>query len=150
MTLDELQEAWRANNAINLEMLEWASDEDLDLKPGKGKTIRSNYVHIIGIRRAWCETKLKKESEAIWKLDWKTASRQEVIDGLNVSSEVMQKFLEKLESSRATGKWSTLMFFAYAISHEASHRAQIELALRLNGREPDNATLYRIWEWTNK
>jgi uncharacterized damage-inducible protein DinB len=150
MDLDELHEAWRVNNAINLEMLGWTSDEDLELKPGKGKTIRSNYVHMIGFRRAWCESKLKKESEAIPKLDWKTASRQELIDGLNVSSDVMQKFFEKIETTKATGKWSTLIFFSYAISHEANHRAQIELALRLNGKEPDDAVLYRLWEWTKK
>src|SRR5687768_11105508 len=75
MTIDDLLDAWRVNNAINLEFLDVCTDEDLELKPGKGKTIRSNFVHLIAVRRMWCDEKLKAEAETIPKLDWKTATR---------------------------------------------------------------------------
>lgn len=150
MTLDDLIDAWRANNAISLEMLDATSNEDLELKPGKGKTIRSNFVHLIGFRRAWCEEKLKDEAAQVPKLDWKTATRQQLIDGLNQTSDLMIQLFRKLEDAGKPGRWTTMRFFAYAITHEANHRAQIELSWRLNGKEPEDAFLYRLWEWNKK
>lgn len=149
MDIEELVDAWRANNAINLELLDLASDEDLELKPGKGKTIRSNFVHLIGVRRSWAEDKLKKESALIPKLDWKTATRKELTEGLNQSSGLMTNLFRKMEEAKKPGK-SLLKFFAYCIAHEAHHRSQIEIAFRLNGREPEDAVLYRLWEWAKK
>ena len=149
MDIEELVDAWRANNAINLELLDLASDEDLELKPGKGKTIRSNFVHLIGVRRSWAEDKLKKESALIPKLDWKTATRKELTEGLNQSSGLMTNLFRKMEQAKKPGK-SLLKFFAYCIAHEAHHRSQIEIAFRLNGREPEDAVLYRLWEWAKK
>ena len=86
MALDELLDAWRVNNLVNLEMLDLCRDEQLDLKPGKGKSIRSNYVHIIGVRRMWAEVKLPKEAALVPKLAWKTATRQEIVSGLALTS----------------------------------------------------------------
>ena len=45
---------------------------------------------------------------------------------------------------------TTLTFFAYCIAHEANHRSQVEIALRMNDREPETALLYRLWEWGKK
>ena len=64
MTIDELVEAWQANNALNLELLDLVADDDFALKPGKGKTIRSNFVHLVGVRRIWLEEKMPAEAKA--------------------------------------------------------------------------------------
>lgn len=149
VSLEDLLDAWRANNALNIELLGACADGDLELKPGKGKTIRSNFVHLIGVRRTWCEESLKKEAEKIPKLDWKSASRKALLDGLNVSNEAMLSlFRKKAQSSK--GRWTLGMFFAYCIAHEAHHRSQIEIALRINDREPDDKFLYGLWEWHKK
>jgi uncharacterized damage-inducible protein DinB len=150
MTLDELFDAWRINNAVNFELLELVADDDLELKPGKGKTIRSNYVHIMGVRRTWCEESLKAEAEKIPKLDWKTASRAEIIEGLMMSNEAMVALFAKKHASAKPGRWSLPVFFAYCIAHEAHHRSQIEIALRINGKEPDEMKLYALWDWSKK
>ena len=122
MTLDDLSDAWRVNNAINLELLDIATDVDLDLKPGKGKTIRSNFVHLIGVRRMWLEVQMPKEAKTVPKLDWKTADRAELRRALNLTSGLMQALFKKMEASTKPGKWTTTMFFAYCIAHEANHR----------------------------
>jgi uncharacterized damage-inducible protein DinB len=150
MTFDDLLDAWRVNNAVNVELLSLCSDEDLELKPGKGKTIRSNYVHLIGVRRSWAEEKVKAEAAAIPKWDWKAATREELIDGLTISGDVMASLFRKMEEGAKPGRWTSVTFFAYCIAHEAHHRSQIEIALRLNNREPDDAALYRLWEWSKK
>ncbi|MBS1724780.1 MAG: hypothetical protein JSS66_17700 [Armatimonadetes bacterium] len=147
-TMEDFKEAWRANNRINLELLALCPDESFEFKPGKGKTIRSNYVHIIGMRRAWIEAKLPKEATAISKMDWKTAGRSEIEHELGTSSQLMEALFER--HSLKPGKMSLAVFFAYCVAHEANHRAQIELALRLNGAEPTVAKLYALWEWGKK
>jgi len=148
MLIEDLLDAWRVNNVINLELLGLSPDETLELKPGKGKTIRSNFVHIVFFRRAYAEEKMRAEAEAIPKLDWKTAPREEIVDALNVSAEVTAELLRRVDAK--PGRWTAAMRLAYCVAHEAHHRSQIEIALRLGGHEPDDAVLYRLWEWTKK
>lgn len=152
MDIEALCEVWRINNAINLEMLD-ACDEKLhfELKPGKGKTIRSNFVHMIGVRKMWMEEKMKKESALIPKLDWKTAKKSEIKKALQLSSEMMMELFRKYAAAKKPdADMKTLRFFAYCVAHEAHHRAQIEIALRINGHEPDDKFLYGLWEWSKK
>lgn len=150
MTIDELIDAWRANETVNIELLSACTDDDLELKPGKGKTIRSNYVHIIDVRRTWSDVSLKERAGSIRKLDWKTANKKELEQGLKASSAVMESLLRQMDEKPGRGKWTLAKFFAYCVAHEAHHRSQIELALRLNGREPEDAFLYGLWEWNKK
>jgi uncharacterized damage-inducible protein DinB len=150
MDLEQLLDAWRASNEINLELLERCSESDFDLKPGKGKTIRSNFVHLIGVRRTWVDVRLPKEAGAIAKLDFKTATREELKENLAISSKCMESVFRKMAEAAKPGKWHLLKFFAYCIAHEAHHRSQIEIAWRLNGSGPDDAFLYDIWEWSKR
>lgn len=147
MTFDDLIAAWRTNNAINLRLLDMCTLSDLELKPGKGKTVRSNFVHIVGVRRSWVEESLKAEAAKIPKLDWQEASREEIIEGLMVSSLAMEALLAKREANAGKGRWSGPLFFGYAVAHEAHHRSQIEIALRLAGGGPDDAALLGLWDW---
>jgi uncharacterized damage-inducible protein DinB len=150
MSIEEVLEAWRVNSALSIELLGACSDEDLELKPGKGKTIRSNFSHIILVRRSWLEVKLPKEAAKIDKPDWKAATREQLIAGLELSGELMGELFRRMAEPGKQGKWSLPMFFAYCIAHEAHHRSQVEIALRVNGREPDDAFLYGLWEWAKK
>lgn len=136
--------AWRSSTDVTLRLLQLVADEDFDLKPGKGKTIRSNLTHMVSVRRTWCEDGLQREAAGIPKLDWKTATREEVTEALRVSDEVMLAFFRK-KADRPGKPFARL--FAYCLSHEAHHRCQIELALRLNGREPDESSLFKLWDW---
>lgn len=149
MNPDDFISAWRANNAINLELLSLCTEDTLELKPGKGKTIRSNFTHIVSVRKMWLEEKMAKEAAAIPKLDWKTASRAEITEGLTISSDLMGQLLERKATQAKPSKWSLPLFFAYCIAHEAHHRSQIEIALRIAGKDPEDAVLYRLWEWGN-
>lgn len=145
MTLDDLLDAWRANDAVNRRLLALCPDESFDLKPGKGKTIRSNWVHLVGLRRAHVEERFKGVAEAIPKLDWKTATREEIAAGLEARHGPMVAVFERLDEKPT--RWTAARFFAYVVAHESNHRAQIEIALRLGGMEPTIAELYALWDW---
>ncbi|MDR3689176.1 MAG: DinB family protein [Fimbriimonas sp.] len=150
MRIDDLVEAWRVNDKINLELLGLCAAEHLEFKPGKGKTIRSNYVHLIGFRTHWLAEKMPAEAATIPKLDWKTATREEITEGLQLSGTLMETRFRAMDAADKPGRQDVLNFFAYCIAHEANHRAQIEIALRLNGAEPEDKLLYRLWEWSRK
>lgn len=145
MAVDDLILAWRTNDAVNLALLGLCPDEALDLKPGKGKTIRSNFVHMIGVRRAHVESRFRREAEAIPKLDWQTVGRNEIASALEISRDLVAHLLHSLEER--PNRWSAPLFLGYAIAHEAHHRSQIEIALRLNGYDPDDAATYGLWDW---
>ncbi len=145
MRFDELIHAWQVNHAINLELLGLCEDEDFELKPGKGKTIRSNFVHIVSVRRQWIEAMMKKAIDRVPKLDWKVANREQIIAGLESSKEGMQEVFVKLNDTS-----SALGLFTYCIAHEANHRAQIEIALRIHDREPSDEAIYSLWDWSKR
>lgn len=146
--LDDINDAWRANNAISLELLGLCPDEAFEFKPGKGKTIRSNFVHIISIRRMKLEERKIPGSEAVPKLDWKTATRKEITDALNLTSDLMPALFEK--HIEKPNRFSAAKLLTYLVAHEAHHRSQIEIALRLNEAEPDEMKLFALWDWSKK
>ena len=145
MTLDDLLDAWRANNAVNRRLLELCPNEAFDLKPGKGKTIRSNWVHLIGVRRSHVEAMSRTVAETIPKLDWKTATREEIVIALAASDEAMAATFARLDTK--PNHWTAARFFAYSVAHEAHHRSQIETTLRLNGMELEDAAMFGLWDW---
>lgn len=151
MNIDELKQAWKINNQVNIELLAICKDEDFELKPGKGKTIRSNFVHMVGVRGMWLKTKNNNLTQKFPKLDWKTASRHEILSALNTTSNMMEDMFDQMAASPKPQKtWTVLLFFAYAVAHEAHHRSQIEIALRIHNKAPEDIVLYDLWEWNKK
>lgn len=147
MNVSEWLDAWTVNDLQNHSLLGFVGDDDFDLKPGKGKTIRSNFVHIIGVRRSWIEVRSAAAARDLPKLNWKTATRDEIVQGLNETNAKMLELLDRMAANQKPGRWTLAMFFAYCIAHEAHHRSQIEIALRLGGKEPADLELYSLWDW---
>lgn len=150
MTLEDLIDAWRVNNVVSLELLDLISEDMFDFKAGGGKSVRSHFCHIVSVRRAWAEEKMPEEASTIRKLDVKTAPASDIRSALQMSHDVIASLLTRREAGARPPKWSTPSFFGYLVAHEANHRAQIEVALRLAGREIPEAAMYKLWEWHKK
>lgn len=142
--MNSLMEAWRVNEAVCERLLELVPDGAFELKPGKGKTIRSNWTHIISVRRMHVEACSKAAAAVIPKLDWKSATREEILDGLRVSASAVA---ELLEAGKPGGRWTPELFYGYLAAHEGHHRSQIEAALRGGGHELDDLDMYGLWDW---
>lgn len=150
MELDELLTCWRINQSKAIDLLGVCSDDTFALKPGAGKSIRSNFVHIVGVRVMWIEVKLPKEPLDIPKLDWKTADRNQIHEGLMLSSELVEKMFLKIGTNPKSKKGSLISLYSYLLAHEAHHRSQIEISLRIAGKEPSEKFLYDLWDWSGK
>ena len=146
MNVEDVIEAWRVNNAVTLELLGFCPDGSMDFKPGKGKTIRSNFVHILWVRGQFIKDKFPKQT--LDKLDWKTATPKEIRAALETTETQMQDVFRK--SVEKQGRTNFLTHFAYLIAHEAHHRSQIEIALRLNGADLSDEAWYGWWDWAKK
>lgn len=143
----ELAAAWRVNHEITLELLALVSDDCLDLKPGSGKTIRSNIVHIAGVRRQWAEDKAREAAAKVSKPDWRDASRDDLVDALETSSEAVLEAFARRFRPETRAQWSPVVGLAYLVAHEAHHRGQIEIALRINGHGLPDEQSFALWGW---
>jgi len=148
MTIEDLVESWKTNNSFCLELLRLCPDDAFDLKPGKGKTIRSQYVHIIQVRTQWVAENLPDVASQVSKLDWKTANREDLHQGLLHSSVGVEALLRSLDQSGKSR--SPAQFFGYIVAHDAHHRAQVELTLRLHDKELSDKEMYSLWNWNRK
>lgn len=147
MDPENLVAAWEANNDVNLRLLALIPDDALDLKPGRGKTVRSAFVHLIKVRGMWCEGAKGLPAFDFKDLDAKSAGRREIIAGLEESNRLMQALIRDRAVLPGRAKQPVLTFFAYCVAHEAYHRALIEQALRENGRELADQDHYGLWDW---
>lgn len=140
--------AWRANARITRRLLDLCPDEAFDLKPGSGKTIRSNFVHIVGVRRMGLEHGPLKVPKAAVTLDWKTADRGDIEAALEESDRLVAEILALTPEPTKPSHWSPALMLAYLVAHEAHHRSQIEIALRIGGHPLRDEDSYSLWEWT--
>ncbi|MBL8066988.1 MAG: hypothetical protein JNM28_00915 [Armatimonadetes bacterium] len=147
MDQEDLVAAWDANNDVNQRLLALIPDDAFDLKPGRGKTVRSAFVHLVKVRGMWCEGVKGMPAFDFKPLNAKTAERQEIQAGLEESNRLMQTLIRNRAGSPGRAKQPVLTFFAYCVAHEAYHRALIEQALRENGRELADPDHYGLWEW---
>lgn len=148
MTIDDLVEAWGVHCAVTYELLALVPDEAMEDKPGKGKTVRSNLTHIVSVRNMCVEGTLGKSAPVGPRLDWKTADRGAILAALEETDGHIAACLRHIDAKAKT--WTAPKFLAYMVAHEAHHRSQIEVALRLNGHEPEDKRLYDLWEWAKK
>ena len=146
MNVDDLLEAWRVNQTVTMDLLKLCPDDTFEFKPGKGKTIRSNFTHIVNVRMSWADPKGLQPI----KLDWKTAVRSDIDAALIASSERIIEYLTSLGDTTKARKWTAPKFLAYLVAHEANHRAQIEIALRINDRELTETDQFELWNWDKK
>jgi uncharacterized damage-inducible protein DinB len=102
------------------------------------------------VRGMWLQVAAPKKFPSFIKLH-KDESNPEVIDGALDHSALMIEDLLK-ESVIAGGKikgtkFEVFSFLGYLISHEAHHRGNILLTLKVSGCPIEKELSFGIWEW---
>jgi uncharacterized damage-inducible protein DinB len=145
-----LADTWKANNRVNLRLLDALSDEQLRaaILP-RGKAVTSYFAHIHMARFYWLERRARPLAKRLKKVGATEANRANLRQALLDSGEAMaQLFSEAEHSNQIKGaKLGPIAFLGYTLAHEAHHRGQILLHLKLAKLSVDRAVAYSLWDW---
>jgi uncharacterized damage-inducible protein DinB len=148
-----LTETWRINNRINLRLFDALTDDQLaaTILP-RGKAVTSYFVHIHMARFYWLERRARALAKSLKKIPAGAAPRAILRQALIDSSKAMEEFLSEAErTGQIKGtKLGPVGFLGYALAHEAHHRGQILLHLKIAKKPVDRDVTYRLWNWSTK
>lgn len=150
---EQLLEAWRINNKMNLLLIDNTTDDGMQktLSTRGGRTIYLQLVHVHNVRMTWLEVVAKDIFSKYKTLDKeakydKKALRKAIED----SAKGIEEFINISwnNDGKVKGfKTGLIPFISYLISHESHHRGSIMLTLKQTGEKlPDNLK-WGLWEW---
>lgn len=144
----ELVETWAINARLNHFLLEEIAPEAWTLKVPKSKSPAGHLNHIHNVRLMWLKSSAQELLAGLSKLE-EEASPAEVTAGLTASDAAMAAMIGQGVSAGCIKgfKPHPTAFLGYIIAHEAFHRAQIELVLRLLGHSVSDKVAFGLWEW---
>jgi len=157
--IDQIIDAWRIHNRINLYMLEAIPEEAFGgVLTSGGRDVAAEFAHMHNARVMWLEVTVPDMLEGIGKIATKTKADKEAITkdvlrrALEDSGRVMETTLRKgFEEGRIKGfKPHPAAFLGYLIAHDSYHRGEIGIILNQSGHPLDNETSYGMWEWGDR
>ncbi len=151
--LEQLLEAWRTNNRINLLLIEKITDEGMECTLSKrgGRGVAGEFAHMHNLRVAQVEGRAKDLATKLTKFPPKTVpSKKELTKALTASSKAVEGLLQGVnegEKKRRGFKKGIFTTLSYFIAHESHHRGRILLTLKVSGHTLEKNTQYAIWAW---
>lgn len=155
--LDELLEAWRTNNRINLFLLDNISAAGLKstLSTRGGRDVARQFAHLHDVRIYHLEKRAKDLAVGLTKFQSKggdkvVPKKAELKKALKASGAAVETFLGDVLAGapkRRGFKKGIFTTLGYFIAHESHHRGSILLTLKESGHKLDNKTAYAIWAW---
>ncbi|MDR5589066.1 DinB family protein [Christiangramia sp. SM2212] len=150
---DQILETWFINHRTNLLLLDSLSEESLNFTTSKrgGGTIGHQLAHIYNVRY-WKLEKFDKKLVAhlntIKAADSKSISmlKECHTETANLIAEIIKKAIEN-DGEVKGFKRGLIPLLGYFIHHEAHHRGNILLTLKLSGFKLPKELKYGLWEW---
>lgn len=151
--LDEITEAWRTNNRINLFLIDNISDEGMKCTLSKrgGRNVVRQFAHMHNNRVWQLEKRAADLSKDLYKFETqeepKPAKLKECFED---SCERVEAFLRDCLADvpkRRCFKKGVISMLSYFIAHESHHRGSILLTLKECGHNLDPDTRMGIWNW---
>jgi uncharacterized damage-inducible protein DinB len=151
---DQLLEAWRIHNRMNLLLIDNITDDGMQktLSNRGGRTVYLQFVHIYNVRITWLETVAKDVFSNNKPLDKDAAyDRERLRNAIEDSATTLEEFFAKSwdEGGKVKGfKKGLIPLVAYFISHESHHRGSIMLTLKQSGIKLPDKLRWGLWEWS--
>lgn len=148
---NELIEAWRTNNRINLMLIERIVPEGMKATLSKrgGRGVAGELAHMHNNRVWQLERRAKDLAVGLEKFPTGTVpSKAKLKKALNASAEAIEMFLADVldgKPKRRGFKNGIFTTLSYLVSHEAHHRGRILLTLKVSGHTLDKQTQGAIW-----
>ncbi len=151
--IEQLLEAWRTNNRINLMLIERIAPGGMKdtLSKRGGRGVAGELAHMHNNRVWQLERRAKDLAEGLEIFPTGTVpSKAQLKKALTASAKAIESFLgDVLEGKpkRRGFKKGIFTTLSYLVSHEAHHRGRILLTLKVSGHTLDKATQGGIWAW---
>jgi uncharacterized damage-inducible protein DinB len=157
--IDQILEAWRTNNRIDLFLLERIDEDGLrsTLSTRGGRDVARQFAHLHDVRIHHLEARRKALARGLRKFATKESPvkvsppREELAEALAASGEAVERYLAAVAAGECRGlKKGSIATLAYFVAHESHHRGSIILTLKQCGHPLDAETRYAIWDWDRR
>ncbi len=150
---DELLEAWRTNNRINLFLIDEISAAGMKCSLSKrgGRDVARQFAHMHNVRVWHLEKRARDLAEGLAEFETKvTPTKTQLRKALAASGKAVESFLEGViagDPKRRGFKKGIFATLGYFVAHESHHRGSILLTLKECGHNIDKGAQYAIWGW---
>jgi uncharacterized damage-inducible protein DinB len=146
-----LIETWLMSHEVNRYLLGNIPEDALGHAYDKRtRTVRQQFMHIHNVRLMWLKVAAPQMMGSLTSFDMESEpGLQEISSSLDVSAEVMERFLAESEAKGKVKGWkqSPMSFVGYLVAHEAHHRGLAIVCLRAGGVKLDKKEGFGMWEW---
>jgi uncharacterized damage-inducible protein DinB len=150
---EQLLEAWRINNRINLMLIARISDAGMrcTLSRRGGRNVVRQFAHLHNNRVWHLQRRAKALAQGARLFEtYDEPDRATLAAAMEDSSRRIERLI-RLAAEGAPGvrtiRRGLVPYAAYFIAHESHHRGSILLTLKQCGHRLDGATQYAIWDW---
>jgi len=150
---EQLHEAWRTNNKIDLLFIELIDDGDMNktLSNRGGRTVYEQLVHMHRVRIQWLTIVSKEFSKKNYSPAKESAvDKEHLFAAFEQSAKDLEQFIDKSWDNNGkvnSFKKGLIPFISYLIGHESHHRGNILLTLKQSGVKIPDELKWGIWDW---
>lgn len=147
----QLLEAWRANNRVNLFLIDQISDAGMKCTLSKrgGRNVVRQFAHLHNVRVWHLETRARDLSKGLHKFETADEPDKKFLEECFVASGGrIETFLRDCADGvgkRRPFRRGVITTLGYLISHESHHRGNMLLTLKECGHKLDQKSSYAIW-----